>query len=467
MSATASERGVAPAETYTDAGGRDGENRVATRHPLVEVRPGGSLPPIPKSAWLEIDLDALISNIHVLRGLLPQGTRIEPVVKADAYGHGAVAVSRALVADGIASLVVATYDEALELREAGIAVPILILFPIPSELAADALRHAMSIAVGDRLLLARTLAALEAGPEPAGPCKELPVYLEVETGLGRGGVLPEDVAEIAASIEACPRARLAGLWSHLQAPADASITSGQDDRFGLASGLLEAAGRTLPTRHISASGGVLAATAGTYDVVRIGIAQYGIVPDRLVVTAEFEAAAAALRPVLSLRARPVRVAWLDAGTGISYGPTFVTARRSCIVTLPVGYADGYPRSLSNKAQVLVRGRRVPQVGTVAMDALMVDVTDVPGPEITIDDEFTLIGEQDGQSIGAVEVAQWGNTISYEILAAMSGRLPRVYYAAAKPVAMRAVACETSRGSGRTAGETGVKSLDGPGPNDCG
>ena len=162
---------------------------------------------------------------------------------------------------------------------------------------------------------------------------------------------------------------------------------------------------------------------------------------------------------MSLRARPVRVVWLEAGSGVSYGPTFTTSRRSLIVTLPLGYADGYPRSLSNKAQVLVRGMRVPQVGTVAMDAIMVDVTDVPGPPVTIDDEFTLIGEQGGERISALEVARWGNTISYEVVAGMSGRLPRVYYAAAEAVAMRAVACETSRGWGKPDSRSGGTSED--------
>jgi len=162
---------------------------------------------------------------------------------------------------------------------------------------------------------------------------------------------------------------------------------------------------------------------------------------------------------MSLKARPVRVVWLEAGSGVSYGPTFTTSRRSLIATLPLGYADGYPRSLSNKAQVLVRGMRVPQVGTVAMDAIMVDVTDVPGPAVTIDDEFTLMGEQRGGRISALEVARWGNTISYEVVAGMSGRLPRVYYAAAEAVAMRAVACETSRGWGKPDSRSGGTSED--------
>jgi alanine racemase len=419
---------------------------TATRLPLVEAGPGGVLPPLPKTAWLEIDLDALISNVRLLANLLPASTRVEPVVKADAYGHGAVAVSRALVADGATSLSVATYDEALELRQAGIDVPLFVLFPIPAELAPDALAHRISITAGDRLLLDRTLTALESMPASTGP-ERLAIHVEVETGLGRGGVAVAEVPEVAARIAACPRAVLAGLWSHLQSAGDAPLTAGQETRFGLAAGLLEGAGILPQTRHLAASGGLLAATSGMYDVLRLGIAQYGVIPDDLDVAAQNRVAAAGLRAVMSLRARPVRVAWLDPGWGVSYGPSFRTARRSLIATLPIGYADGYPRGLSNKAQALVRGVRVPQVGTVAMDAIMVDVTDVGGPEVTVDDEFTLIGEQGSDRISTLEMARWGNTISHEVMAAMSGRLPRVYYAAAKAVAMRAIACDASRSPG--------------------
>jgi alanine racemase len=428
----------------TDARRRDASDSgpavTATRHPLVEIGPGESLPPLPKTAWLEIDLDAVVANVRAIGGLLPPGARVQPVVKADAYGHGAVAVSRALVAAGVASLGVATFDEALELRQAGIDLPILVLFPIPADLAPAALRHRLSITVGDRELSQRTLAALSpVGELPAD--RRLAVHLEVETGLGRGGVAVEDVVDLARSVEACPQARLAGLWTHLQAAGVETITSAQQAYFGAASGLLEAAGVSLPERHVSASGGILASTAGAYDAVRIGLSTYGLVPDGLAMDERNRLAAAGLRPAMALRARPIRVASLLAGWGVSYGPTFRTERPSVIATLPIGYADGWPRSLSNKAHVLVRGLRVPQVGTVAMDALMVDVTDVPGPAVTIDDEFTLIGRQGADEIAAQEVGRWGNTISYEVVSAMSGRLPRVYYAAAKPVAIRAVACE--------------------------
>jgi len=428
------------------AGGTAGAGAriTTTRHPLIEARPG-ELPPLPRSAWIEIDLDAATSNARLLTESLPEGVRLEAVVKADAYGHGAVPLARALIAAGVRSLSVATFDEGLELRQAGIDVPILVLFPIPPELTPDAIRHCLSLTAGDRTLLERTLAIVDGLTAADVPTdRNLALHLEVETGLGRGGVAATDVAAAAAAIEASPRARLAGLWSHLQSAGNAELTASQAERLGLASGLLEEVGVSCPDRHIAASGGLLGSHTPPFDVVRIGLALYGIVPEGLTVAAGHAAAAAGLRPVLSLRARPVRVADLPAGTGISYGPTFVTERPSRIATLPLGYADGWPRSLTNKAQVLVRGGRVPTVGTVAMDAIMVDVTDVPGDLVTVDDEFTLIGRQGQEAIEATEVAQWGNTISYEVVTAMSGRLPRVYYAAATAAQMRTVAYDLDR-----------------------
>jgi alanine racemase len=445
---------------------------VATRLPLIEAAPGGPLPPLPRSAWIEIDLDALVSNARLLQSSLPPGVRLEAVVKGDAYGHGAVAVARALVAAGIQSLSVATFDEGLELRQAGISVPILVLFPIPPEFVPDAMCLRLSVTAGDQTLLERSLAVLDrlagagAGGAAVAADRELPIHLEVETGLGRGGLHSSDVPAAAAAIEAAPRARLAGVWSHLQAPGDPGRTADQAARLGVASSLLEKVGITMPDRHLAASGGLLAASAPGYDVVRVGLAVYGIVPDGLAVDERQAATAAGLEPILSLRARPVRVTELPAGTGVSYGPTFVTSRPSRIATLPLGYADGLPRSLSNKAQVLVRGGRVPAVGTVAMDAVMVDVTDVPGAPVSVDDEFTLIGTQGDETIDAIEMARWGNTISYEIVTAMSGRLPRVYYAAARAVQMRAVACDLDRGGGEVDRTDAPASEEDPGPLGC-
>ena len=440
---------------------------LASRQQLVEVAADQPLPPLPRSAWIEIDLDAIVANARLLQGLLPPGISLQAVVKGDAYGHGAVSVARALVAEGVTSLSVATFDEGVELRQAGVTVPILVLFPIPPELTPDALRLCLSVTVGDGVLLARTLAVLDRqGGAGVLPGRSLQIHLEVETGLGRGGLDPKDVPAAAAAIEAAPGARLACLWSHLQAAGDPDRSAGQKANLEIASGLLEASGIEVPGRHLAASGGLLAATAPGYDSVRTGLALYGMVPDGVTVDGRYAAAAAGLRPALALRARPIRVADLPAGTGISYGPSFTTERASRIATLPLGYADGLPRSLSNKAQVLVRERRVPLVGTVAMDAIMIDVTDVPGPPVSVDDEFTLIGTQGGETIGAAEVARWGNTISYEIVTAMSGRLPRVYYAAAKAVQIRAVAYDQGWGGGEIDGSGGMTSEEEPGPLGC-
>ncbi len=398
---------------------------------------------------------------------LPEGMRLEAIVKGDAYGHGAVPVATALVEAGVRSLGVATFDEGLELRQAGIRVPILVLFPIPPEHVPDAMRLCLSLTASDRTLLDRTLAVL-AGLTDADvpPGRTLSLHLEVETGLGRGGLLSSEVVAAAAAIEAAPRARLAGLWSHLQAASNRDLAERQAERLGLASSLLEEVGICPPDRHIAASGGMLAAEVTPFDVVRIGLALYGIVPEGVEVDVRHAGAARGLRPILSLRAKPVRVTELPSGTGVSYGPTFVTSRDSRIATLPLGYADGWPRSLGNKAQVLVRGGRVPAVGTVAMDAVMVDVTDVPGAPVTVDDEFTLIGSQGGDTVTAAEVARWGNTISYEIVTAMSGRLPRVYYASAGAAQLRTVAYDLDRGLGEERRPGKPSGEEEPGPLGC-
>ncbi|HEY7826684.1 MAG TPA: alanine racemase C-terminal domain-containing protein, partial [Candidatus Limnocylindrales bacterium] len=169
------------------------------------------------------------------------------------------------------------------------------------------------------------------------------------------------------------------------------------------------------------------------------LALYGLLPDDLPADRRTGLLAGALRPILSLHARPVRVADLPAGSGISYGPTFSTSRPSRIATLPLGYADGWPRALSNRAEALVRGQRVPLVGTVAMDAVMADVTDLPGPPVSIDDEFVLIGRQAGAEISAGEVAQARTTISWEVVSDMARRLPRVYHAGLVPLSVRTLA----------------------------
>ncbi len=192
-------------------------------------------------------------------------------------------------------------------------------------------------------------------------------------------------------------------------------------------------------RHVSGSGGLLGATAGTWDAIRPGLATYGLVPDGLRVAGATDDDETGLRPVLALYARPVRVVDLPAGHGVSYGPAFVTDGPSRIATLPLGYGDGWRRGWTGLASALVRGIRVPLVGRVAMDAVMADVTDVPGPAVTEDDEFVLIGSDGDERITSFDLAAAGGTISYEVVTGMSRRLPRVYHAAGSPVEIRYLA----------------------------
>jgi alanine racemase len=412
----------------------------------IEARlAAAGLPPLPRTAWLEVDLDALVGNLAAIRGLVDEGVRVEPVVKADAYGHGAVPVARVLEAAGAEGFSVATWDEAQELRRGGIRAPILVLYPIPTEAIAEAARLEVAVSVGDVTLLERLVAAaVHQRPRPA-----LAVHLQVETGLGRDGVLPAVAAVAARRIRSAPGLRLAGLWTHLQEPEDARRTAGQLALFETATGAIRTAGIQVPVRHVAASGDLLHPPVSGFEVIRPGLLLYGLDLDeaprdpsgRLLSGAR---RAVAVRPALSVHARPVRVLEVPAGWGISYGPSFETQRPSRIATLPLGYADGWPRELSNRARALVRGRAAPVVGTVAMDAIMVDVTDIGDPPVTVDDEFVLLGHQGDAAIGSGDLARARTTISREVVTVLSRRLPRVYHAAAGLVGTRTLLHEHAR-----------------------
>jgi alanine racemase len=355
---------------------------------------------------------------------------VHPVVKADAYGHGAIPVTRALEAAGADGFCVAAVDEALALRRAGIERPILVLYPIPAALVGAASREGIAVTAGDRELLDALLTTVRDQP----PARPLDVQLEVETGLGRGGFAEGELVAVARQVAGTPGMRLASLWTHFQAPDDAQRTAAQLAAFERATHAITANGIALPPRHVAASGGLLLDDVVSLDGVRPGLATYGLVPDELIGAGRRAAVpgAADLRPVLSLHARPVRVADVAAGWGISYGPTFTTSRPSRIATLPIGYGDGWPRSLSNRAAALVRGRRVQLVGNVAMDAVMADVTDVPGPPVGVGDEFVLLGGQGDERITAADLARAQGTISWEVVTSLAVRLPRVYHAASVP-----------------------------------
>ena len=272
----------------------------------------------------------------------------------------------------------------------------------------------------------------ERGPRPR---RALRVHLDVETGLGRAGLPVDRLVPAVRLVASTPGARLVGIWSHLQQADDRPRTDRQAARFAAALGGLAEAWRRVPPRHLANSAGLLGRAVPPYDGVRIGLATYGIVPDDVAPAAAAVAPAGALRPILSLHARPVRVADLPAGTGISYGPTFTTARPSRIATLPLGYGDGFPRALEPgrgaraRAPRAARRERRDGRGDGRRHRR-------PRPPVTIDEEFVLLGSQGGTAISIEELARLRTTNTWEAVTAMSRRLPRVYHAAAVPVAIR-------------------------------
>ncbi len=406
---------------------------VPGRMPIEARLAAAALPPLPRTAWLEIDLDALRANLDLLRGIVGRDVPVRPVVKADAYGHGAIPVTRALEAAGADGFCVATLDEALDLRAGGVRAPLVVLYPVPTASVAEAARLGIALTAGEMTGLARLVKAA-AEVVAAGP--PLEVELEVETGLGRGGFAGADIVAAAGLVARASGVRLTGLWTHFQAVEDATITADQLDRFEAAGAAVAAAGISLPTRHAAASAGLMTRRVGSYGGVRPGLAVYGLIPDELETPTLPEVVVLGLRPVMALVARPVRVAELPTGWGISYGPTFRTERPSRIATLPLGYGDGWSRRLSNRAGAIVRGQRVPLVGNVAMDAVMADVTDVPGRPVDETDEFVLLGSDGAERITAGDLAQERTTNSWEVVTNMARRLPRVYHAASGVVGLR-------------------------------
>ena len=284
------------------------------REPIESRLAAAGLPALPRTAWLELDLDALAANVATIRRLVGPGVRVEPVVKADAYGHGAVPIARALASAGVDGLSVATIDEAVELREAGVELPILVLYPIPPEQVAVAAAAGIAVSVGSGPPMEAILAAAQAAADGGAP--DLDLHVEVETGLGRGGALPGAVAAVVEAIATARGVRLAGVWTHLVAADDLSGTIAQDARFRDAvGGLVDAVelGPDAVRRHLAGSGGLLAADAARWDAVRPGLSTYGLIPDAVVPPSSTAGEAAALRPVMALVARPVRVVDLPAG----------------------------------------------------------------------------------------------------------------------------------------------------------
>lgn len=366
-----------------------------------------------KRTWAEVHLDRLERNYKALRALLPQGCRFMGLVKANAYGHGAAAVARRLEALGTDYLAVACLDEAEELRQAGIKAPILILGGTEE---ADVPRLL-------ELGLTQTVYDLEQAKAYAGQAlalgRTLKVHLKADTGMSRLGVLcgedPEQAAGALAEMARLPGLEAEGLFTHFS-DADGSDTYSrmQMERFSQVREALARRGVTAPLVHSAASAAVLRYPQSRLDMVRPGILLYGHHPDAST------RGLLELEPVMEVKSRVTSVKELPAGTCVSYGRTLTLERDSRVAVLPIGYADGLFRLLSNRMEVLLHGRRAPQIGRVCMDMCMVDVTDLPG--VKPGDVATVFGD----GLPVEEKADALGTISYELLCAVSPRVPRVH-----------------------------------------
>jgi alanine racemase len=381
----------------------------------ISMPPSRSLAAVPVSdrpTAALINLLALDHNFQEVRGRAG-GRKVLAVVKAQAYGHGAVAVSRRLVDLGAGMLGVALVEEGRELREAGIHAPVLIMGAVFPGQADEVVRLGLTPAVAS-LAVARALS--QAAQRRQAP---VAVHIKIDTGMGRIGLSPEAAPDLIAEVMELEGVRVEGLMTHF---ADADLrdkqfASVQMDRFEDLITSLEKRGMSVPVRHAANSAAVLDYRRALFTMVRPGVMLYGYNP--------LEGGAGAdLRPVLSLVTRIAFLKRTPAGVPISYGRTFITGRESLIATIPIGYADGYSRGLSNRGEAIVHGKRVPVAGRVCMDMTMLDVTDVPG--VAEGDEVVLIGSQGAERITADDVAAKTGTISYEVLCGISGRVPRVY-----------------------------------------
>jgi alanine racemase len=369
--------------------------------------------PMPVSTWVEVDLDRFAANLRAIRTAVGGTCDLLLVAKADAYGHGAREMAAAAEREGVSQLGVATLHEGLQLRLAGCTLPIVSLSPLLTAEIEDAVAHGIDPTVADDEFASMLSDAAQRAHRPVR------FHVEIDTGMGRIGVREGEAEEFVARAAALPGLRLASVYTHFpDADADdLSFARAQGSRFRALVERLSARGLRPPRVHASNSAGTVNLPEARLDLVRVGLIAYGVHPPR-------DAAQLALAPVMSLRSRLVQVRDLPAGVPISYGRTFVTSRPSRIGVVPIGYGHGYSWLLSNRGQMLVRGRRAPIVGRVTMDLTMIDLTDVPG--VQSGDEVVLFGEQEGAALRVEEVAAWGETLAYEIMCTIGKRVARLY-----------------------------------------
>lgn len=366
-------------------------------------------------AWVEIDLGAVEHNVKQLKKLLVPQTQLMAVVKADAYGHGAVTIAKVALSSGASWLGVATVPEGIQLREAGITAPILLLG------AAQTFEQIHAIAnwqLQPTLCSPRQALVFSDTLESINYNSSLPVHIKLDTGMSRLGTNWQQAGEFVKLVTRLPRLRIASIYSHLATAdsPDPTIMNLQHERFEAAIAQIKDSGITIPCLHLANSAATLVSKKLHYDMVRVGLAIYGHYPAEHLHNVN-------LKPVLQVKARVTQVKTIEAGTGVSYGYKYVASRDMLIAVVGIGYADGIPRNLSNKMQVIIRGQRVPQIGAITMDQIMLDVSSIP--DIQENEIVTILGKDQNEQITADDWANELSTISWEILCSFKHRLPRV------------------------------------------
>lgn len=373
-----------------------------------------------RPTYAEIDLDAIAYNVHAIRDVVGTDRKIMPAVKADGYGHGAVQVSRVVIAEGADILGVASVEEAIELRDDGIYAPILILGCSMPRSAAEIVEFGISATVCD-LSLGQALAG-----EAAKRGKTAHIHVKVDTGMGRIGVSVDEAVQLITDLTDMPALKVDGVFTHFPSSdeLDKSFTHEQICRFNQLLAVLKDRNIMPEMAHAANSAAALDYPDSHFNLVRPGLAIYGLYPSPTT------SRNICLKPALTFRSRIIFMKDVPAGNPVSYGRTFVTSRLTKVAIIPVGYADGYDRRLSNTGEVAVRGHRVPVIGRVCMDQTIVDVTDVP--DVEVGDDVVLLGG--GYDYLAVErVAEMLGTVPHDIITSIGKRVPRVYIGGAKQI----------------------------------
>lgn len=369
-----------------------------------------------RAAWAEVDLDALAHNMREVRRLAQKGALVTAVIKADGYGHGAKKIAQTLLDNGADRFAVAVLDEGIELRRAGFTVPILILGYTDKERAEEIISNDIEQAVYSWDL------AEGLSKEAVKQGKTAKIHIKVDTGMGRIGLQPNyDSVQLIKKISQLPNIAIEGIFTHF-AVADAvdkAYTEGQYEKFSWICRELEKENVKINVRHCGNSATIIDLPDMHMNMVRAGIILYGLKPSGEVKLDRME-----LKQVMSLKVKITHVKEIEAGQSVSYGRKFIAEKKSRIASLPIGYADGYTRMLSGKAEALVKGRRVPVVGRICMDQCMIDVTDIE--DVKVGDEVVLFGKQGNEFIHIDELAEKLDTINYEIVCMIGKRVPRVY-----------------------------------------